>query len=253
MTSDMFKRDSKMSILMRVLIIITYVNSFKWLKYSPTITSKLLSLSSTPSSLSFDGKGTLLLPLIRSKSALDAIEAIKLLAEKRDIQLTHAEKEKIPQLMIYFLNKLEKDEIEKEKNDILYRRKNILSPYLLADCVWSAGTLQLSKTNNNQLDSDLNIRGKVYSNSSDLIPQQWNNDIKKLNNINDFFLSELATQIISSLYLQREAIRGRDIAKVMIGLSRMEVHWENLSPEKLSSVLYSTMGDLNGTYIYVCI
>jgi hypothetical protein len=41
---------------------------------------------------------------------------------------------------------------------------------------------------------------------------------------------------------------GRDIAKVMIGLSRMEIHWGNLSPEKLNSVLYSTMGDLNGMY-----
>jgi hypothetical protein len=145
------------------------------------------------------------------KSALDAIEAIKLLAEKRDIQLTHSEKEKIPQLMIYFLNKLEKDEIEKEKNDLLYRRKNILSPYLLADCAWGAGTLQLKKSNSNQLDSDLNIQGKVNSNNSDIIPQQWNNDVKNLNNINDFFLTELATQIISSLYLQREAIRGRYI------------------------------------------
>ena len=62
---------------------------------------------------------------------------------------------------------------------------------------------------------------------------------------NLFYLTELAIRIITNLSLQNDRVKGRDLAKIMIGFERMGVEWQNILPDELSGVLSLNMDNLD--------
>jgi hypothetical protein len=65
---------------------------------------------------------------------------------------------------------------------------------------------------NNRLDTHITI-DNAFENQLSIIGKEI------IKNKNEFYLTQLAIKIISNLYLQ-ERVKGRDMAKIMIGLSR---------------------------------
>ena len=188
--------------------------------------------SSFSSSASLSLQDTKLSTITQSRTAAEAVNAVKLLAEQRNNVLTQQEIEKIPQLLLHFLNLEEndvKDRYMKENENI--KRKYFLSSYLLADCAWSAGTLQ-----NRKLDNSLATEVGIQPNLA----------TSRYKNKNDYYLTELAIKIITNLVLQNDNVKGRDLAKTMIGFQRMGVEWENISPNDMTLILESNMNNLDG-------
>ena len=191
-----------------------------------------IASSSLVSSASLSLQDTKLSAITRSQTAVEAVNAVKLLAEQRNNVLTQQELEKIPQLLLHFLTLAENnlnDRFAKEDGDM--KRKYFLSSYLLADCAWSTGTLQ-----NRKLDNSFASEVGIQSNSA----------TRRYKDENDYFLTELAIKIISNLVLQNNNVRGRDLAKIMIGFQRMGVKWEKISPSEMTLILESNMNNLDG-------
>jgi hypothetical protein len=107
----------------------------------PSSTSSSLGL--TPPTFPIVSSGTKIVAISQSRTALEAVNAVRTLAEQKGATLTKAEIESIPQLMIYFLTIAEneaKERFERKGRDMKY--KTYLSSYLLADCAWGTGTIQ---------------------------------------------------------------------------------------------------------------
>ena len=216
-------------------------------------TAVTASLSSSvrtvsPPSLPSVSQSIKLQSLRQSTTAVEAVNAVKTLAEKRDIVLSKAEIESIPQLMIYYLTIAEnevKDRFERKGRDLRY--KTYLSSYLLADCAWGTGTLQTEKLRRKSSDSAQlkNDRKRIADIIQDEKYTHRNYTATTFQTENDLYLTELAVKIITNLVLQEEKIKGRDIAKTMIGFSKMGVIWENITPHELGAVLSKNMNNLD--------
>lgn len=226
-------------------------------KISPSLdtsSTTLMATSSTslkpvaPLSLPSISQSKKLQSLRQSTTAIEAVNAVKVLAERKDIILTTAEIESIPQLMIYYLTIAEnevKDRFERKGRDLRY--KTYLSSYLLADCAWGTGTLQVEKSKRKSPDSTQlkNDRKRIAGIIQDEKYTNRNYTSTTFQTENDLHLTELAIKIITNLVLQNEKVKGRDIAKTMIGFSKMGVIWENITPHELGVVLSKNMNNLD--------
>jgi hypothetical protein len=110
---------------------------------TPPPPSSSSSLGLTPPAFPIVSSGAKIVAISQSRTALEAVNAVRTLAEQRSAILTKAEIDSIPQLMIYFLTIAEneaKERFERKGRDMKY--KTYLSSYLLADCAWGTGTIQ---------------------------------------------------------------------------------------------------------------
>ena len=229
---------------------------------SVTLPTPSPSTSSSSSSAIDTTRSSKLSSFVQSQTAIEAITAVKLLAEQKSIILTQAEIEKIPELLIQFLTVAEneaKERFELKGRDSKYR--TFLSAYLLADCAWSTGTLQNKKIKNNNDNNqnynqnkvkgsnDLNSKNSKYDENENGIKIDSNSNrdyyTSNFKNKNEFFLTELAIKIISNLVPQNNKIKGRDLAKVMIGFERMGLVWENIQPNEMNFILENNMINLD--------
>ena len=228
--------------------IVSYLSSSSLPYPAPNPLSSVVATSTSfPSSASLVSQSTKLSTVIQSQTAAEAVNAVKLLAEQRNIVLTQQEIEKIPELLIHFLTVAENDakkRFDGKNGDLKY--KTILSSYLLADCAWSTGTLQNKRLQNIE-------KGKMYDQVENMKDKtsgehglQRNYATSTFKNKNEYFLTELAIKIITNLVLQDNNVKGRDLAKIMIGFQRMGVEWENISPNDMSLILESNMNNLDG-------
>ena len=186
--------------------------------------------------------------ITQARTAVEAVNAVKTMAEQRNIVLTQSEIESIPQLMMYYLTQAEsnaKETFQRNGNDFKY--KPYLSSYLLADCAWGTGTLQSKRTNERiQQDSrDVLNKRLASANTQEKKNLQRDYSSSSFQNKNDFYLTELAIKIITNLRMQNDHVKGRDFAKIMIGFERMGVQWDNIQPDELAIVLTDNVSNLD--------
>ena len=186
--------------------------------------------------------------ITQARTAVEAVNAVKTMAEQRNIILTQSEIESIPQLMMYYLTQAEsnaKETFRSNGNNVKY--KPYLSSYLLADCAWGTGTLQSKRTNERIQQDGRNVLNKrvASANSQGKKNLQRDYSTSSYENKNDFYLSELAIKIITNLRMQNDHVKGRDFAKIMIGFERMGVQWDNIQPDELAIVLTDNVSNLD--------
>ena len=98
---------------------------------------------------------------------------------------------------------------------------------------------------------DLNSKDSKYDENENGIKIDSNSNSNRdyytsnFKNKNEFFLTELAIKIISNLVPQNNKIKGRDLAKVMIGFERMGLVWENIQPNEMNFILENNMINLD--------
>ena len=207
----------------------TASSSKLFLEKSPTATVKLSAIT-------------------QARTAVEAVNAVKTMAEQRNLLLTQSEIESIPQLMIYYLTQAElnlKEASKRKGNNAKY--KPYLSSYMLADCAWGTGTLQPRKSNERiQQDNQNAINKRINSvNTAERKKLQRDYFTSTYQNKNELYLSELAIKIITNLRMQNDHVKGRDFAKIMIGFERMGVQWDNITPDDLAVVLTENVSNLD--------
>ena len=207
----------------------TASSSKLFLEKSPTATVKLSAIT-------------------QARTAVEAVNAVKTMAEQRNLLLTQSEIESIPQLMIYYLTQAElnlKEASKRKGNNAKY--KPYLSSYMLADCAWGTGTLQPRKSNERiQQDNQNAINKRINSvNTAERKKLQRDYSTSTYQNKNELYLSELAIKIITNLRMQNDHVKGRDFAKIMIGFERMGVQWDNITPDDLAVVLTENVSNLD--------
>ena len=207
----------------------TASSSKLFLEKSPTATVKLSAIT-------------------QARTAVEAVNAVKTMAEQRNLLLTQSEIESIPQLMIYYLTQAElnlKEASKRKGNSAKY--KPYLSSYMLADCAWGTGTLQPRKSNERiQQDNQNAINKRINSvNTAERKKLQRDYSTSTYQNKNELYLSELAIKIITNLRMQNDHVKGRDFAKIMIGFERMGVQWDNITPDDLAVVLTENVSNLD--------
>jgi hypothetical protein len=216
---------------------------------SPLNAVSTSSASSSKSYLEKPPTATVKLSAItQARTAVEAVNAVKTMAEQRNILLTQSEIESIPQLMIYYLTQAEsnaKELSERKGNNAKY--KPYLSSYMLADCAWGTGTLQPRKSNERIQQDNQNTMSKRKNsvNTADRKKLQRDYSTSTYQNKNEFYLSELAIKIITNLRMQNDHVKGRDFAKIMIGFERMGVQWDNITPDELAVVLTENVSNLD--------
>ena len=184
--------------------------------------------------------------ITQARTAVEAVNAVKTMAEQRNIVLTQSEIESIPQLMMYYLTQAEsnvKETSQRNGNNVKY--KPYLSSYLLADCAWGTGTLQTKRTNERIQQDGRNILNKRLSSANAQQNLQRDYLTSSFQSKNDFYLSKLAIKIITNLRMQNDHVKGRDFAKIMIGFERMGVQWDNIQPDELAIVLTDNVSNLD--------